>query len=58
MTREHTEVQALEWFEELTGISPDGGSGSFEALLASLIGVGVIAAVAMVLRRRAATRPD
>ncbi|HUQ17003.1 MAG TPA: hypothetical protein VM070_04375 [Candidatus Saccharimonadales bacterium] len=46
----------MEWFEELTGISPDGGSGSFEALLASLIGVGIIAAVGIVMRRRAATR--
>lgn len=46
----------MEWFEELTGISPDGGSGSFEALLASLIGVGIIAAVAIAMRRRAAVR--
>lgn len=46
----------MEWFEELTGISPDGGSGSFEALLASLVGVGIIAVVAIVMRRRAAVR--
>ena len=46
----------MEWFEELTGISPDGGSGSFEALLASLVGVGLIAAIAVVSRRRAASR--
>jgi|GEM_PF-2111079 len=46
----------MEWFEELTGISPDGGSGSFEALLASLVGVGIITAVAVVARRRAASR--
>ena len=46
----------MEWFEELTGISPDGGSGSFEALLASLVGVGLIAATLVVSRRRAASR--
>lgn len=46
----------MEWFEELTGISPDGGSGSFEAMLAALVGVGIIAVVATVMRRRAAVR--
>jgi len=46
----------MEWFEELTGISPDGGSGSFEALLAGLVGVALIATVAVVMRRRAAVR--
>ena len=46
----------MEWFEQLTGISPDGGSGSFEALLASLLGVAIIAAVAVAVRRRAISR--
>ncbi|HEX9270392.1 MAG TPA: hypothetical protein VF998_11145 [Candidatus Limnocylindria bacterium] len=46
----------MDWFEALTGISPDGGSGSFEALLASLIGVGIVAAIAVVaVRRRSRT---
>ena len=46
----------MEWFEALTGISPDGGTGSFEALLAALAGVAVIATVAVVTRRRAGVR--
>ena len=46
----------MEWFEELTGISPDGGSGSFEAMLAALVGVALIATVGVVMRRRAAVR--
>ena len=46
----------MEWFEELTGISPDAGSGSFEALLAALIGVALIATVAVLMGRRATVR--
>jgi LPXTG-motif cell wall-anchored protein len=42
----------MEWFEELTGISPDGGNGTFEAMLAAVVGVLIIAAAWYVLSRR------
>ena len=42
----------MEWFEELTGISPDGGNGTFEAMLAALIGVAIIVMAAFVISRR------
>lgn len=42
----------MEWFEELTGISPDGGNGTFEAMLAALIGVAIIVMAAYVISRR------
>jgi hypothetical protein len=45
----------MEWFEELTGISPDSGNGTFEALLAALVGVAVIAIAAYVISRRRTT---
>jgi hypothetical protein len=41
----------MEWFEELTGISPDGGTGTFEAMLAALVGVAIIVAAAYVISR-------
>jgi LPXTG-motif cell wall-anchored protein len=44
----------VEWFEELTGISPDNGNGTFEAMLAALVGVILIAAAWYVLSRRRA----
>ena len=31
----------MDWFEQLTGIDPDASSGTFEALLASLVLDGV-----------------
>lgn len=42
----------MEWFEELTGISPDGGNGTFEAMLAAMIGVAIIVAAAYFMSRR------
>jgi hypothetical protein len=42
----------MEWFEELTGISPDGGNGTFEAMLAALVGVAIIIVAAYVASRR------
>ena len=48
----------MEWFEELTGISPDGGNGTFEAMLAAVVGVIIIATAWYLLaRRRARTAP-
>ena len=44
----------MQWFEELTGISPDNGNGTFEAMLAALVGVIIIAAAWYVLSRRKA----
>ena len=42
----------MEWFEELAGISPDGGNGTFEAMLAALVGVAIIVVAAYVMSRR------
>jgi len=43
---------SVDWIEQLFGISPDGGNGSFEALLASLVGVAIIVVAAAVIARR------
>lgn len=46
----------MDWFEQLTGISPDGGSGSFEAMLATVIGIAIVSSAGFfVLRRRTKT---
>ena len=42
----------MEWFEELTGLSPDSGNGTFEAMLAALVGVAIIVVAAYVISRR------
>lgn len=42
----------MDWFEQLTGIDPDASSGTFEAMLAALVGVAIIVAAAHILSRR------
>ena len=42
----------MDWFEELTGLSPDGGNGTFEAMLAAVVGVAIIVIAAYVISRR------
>ena len=42
----------MNWFEQLTGLDPDASSGTFEAMLAALVGVIIIAAAWYVLSRR------
>jgi LPXTG-motif cell wall-anchored protein len=44
----------MDWFEQLTGLDPDARSGTFEAMLAALVGVIIIAAAWYVLSRRKA----
>ena len=46
----------MTWFEQLTGIDPDTGAGTFEAMLAALIGASIIAAAWYVISRRTAAR--
>ena len=42
----------MDWFEQLTGIDPDASSGTFEAMLATLVGVAIIVTAAYVMSRR------
>jgi len=42
----------MNWFEQLTGLDPDASSGTFEAMLAALVGVIIIAAAWYVLSQR------
>ena len=42
----------LTWFEQLTGIDPDASSGTFEAMLAAVVGLLIIAAAWYVFSRR------
>ena len=42
----------MEWFETLTGLSPDNGNGTFEAMLAAVIGIAIIVIAAYVTSRR------
>lgn len=44
----------MDWFEQLTGIDPDASTGTFEAMLAAVVGVVIIAAAFYVLSRRRA----
>lgn len=45
----------MNWFEQLTGIDPDANSGTFEAMIATVVGIAIIAVAAFVLSRRAKT---
>jgi LPXTG-motif cell wall-anchored protein len=42
----------VDWFERLTGLDPDASSGTFEAMLAAIVGVIIIAAAWYILSRR------
>ena len=42
----------MNWFEQLTGIDPDASSGTFESMLAALVGVAIIVGAAYVMSRR------
>jgi LPXTG-motif cell wall-anchored protein len=42
----------MDWFEQLTGLDPDASRGTFEAMLAAVLGVLIIAAAWYVLSRR------
>lgn len=49
----------MDWFERLTGLDPDKGTGSFEAMLAAAVGVVIIAAAWYILsKRKARTTPQ
>ena len=48
----------MNWFEQLTGIDPDASNGTFEAMLATIVGLAIVVAAAYVLsRRRIRTAP-
>jgi LPXTG-motif cell wall-anchored protein len=42
----------MPWFEQLTGLDPDASSGTFEAMLAAIVGVVIITAAWYILSRR------
>ena len=44
----------MDWFEQLTGIDPDASSGTFEAMLATLVGVAIVVVAAYLISRRRA----
>ena len=46
----------MNWFEQLTGIDPDASTGTFEAMVATVVGVAIIAVAAFVLSQR--TKPS
>ncbi|MHB8630932.1 MAG: hypothetical protein ACYC9W_03290 [Candidatus Limnocylindria bacterium] len=42
----------MDWFEQLTGFSPDAGTGTLEAMLAAIVGAAVIASAVYISSRR------
>jgi LPXTG-motif cell wall-anchored protein len=42
----------VDWFERLTGLDPDASTGTFEAMLATIVGLIIIAAAWSVLSQR------
>ncbi len=47
----------MDWFEQLTGIDPDASSGTFEAMIVTVIGIAIIAVAYFVISRRKAKTP-
>jgi len=43
----------MTWFEQLTGLDPDANTGTFEAMVATVVGIAIIAVAAFVMSRRA-----
>ena len=44
----------MTWFEQLTGLDPDASTGTFEAMLATVVGLAIVAVAAFVIQRRRA----
>jgi hypothetical protein len=42
----------MDWLEQLTGLDPDATSGTFEAMLAAVVGIAIIAVAYFVISRR------
>jgi hypothetical protein len=42
----------VDWFERLTGLSPDGGSGAFEALVVAVVALALCCILWRVARHR------
>lgn len=45
----------MDWFEQLTGLDPDASTGTFEAMLATVVGIATVAVAAFVISRRTKT---
>ena len=42
----------MTWFEQLTGLDPDASTGTFEAMLAAVVGIAIIVVAAYLISRR------